>query len=269
MTPERRRHVEEIYDAALMRSEQERSGFLASACAGDEALRREVESLLAQRASAQGLLERPAVIGARDMTGTTVSHYRILSRIGAGGMGTVYLAEDTNLRRHVALKFLSPSSRETMSPRRGCGARHARPARSTIHTSPPSTKSAMRTDSRSSRWRTTRGTPSPNALCGDPSAIAETARIVSQIADALAAAHAAGIVHRDLKPSNVMLTTAGQVKVLDFGIAKMDSGETCTQLTGEGTTVGTAAYMSPEQAGVTPSMRAPTCGRWASSRTKC
>ena len=85
-------------------------------------------------------------------------------------------------------------------------------------------------------------------LARGPLTMAEIARLVAQVADALDAAHAAGIVHRDLKPSNLMLTTTGQVKVLDFGLAKIETGETVTQLTRAGSTMGTAAYMSPEQA---------------------
>jgi formylglycine-generating enzyme required for sulfatase activity/dienelactone hydrolase len=139
------------------------------------------------------------------MIGAIVSHYRIISHVGEGGMGTVYLAEDTDLKRRVALKFLAPGAGNDL----GAAAR---------------------------------------LLARGQMAIAEVARLLVQVADALHAAHSAGIVHRDLKPSNLMLTTTGQLKVLDFGLAKIEMAETVTQLTVPGSTVGTAAYMSPEQA---------------------
>jgi eukaryotic-like serine/threonine-protein kinase len=182
------------------------------------------------------------------MLGTTVAQYRIISRIGAGGMGTVYLAEDTNLKRRVALKFLHA---EATGSREGA-ARLLREARAasaldhshiaTIyqigeHAGQPFIAMAYY-DGETLEARIARGQMS----------IVDIARIVGEMADALAAAHAADIVHRDLKPSNAMLTGTGTLKVLDFGIAKIETAETATKLTGEGSTLGTAAYMSPEQA---------------------
>ena len=182
------------------------------------------------------------------MIGTTVSHYRILSHIGAGGMGTVYLAEDLNLRRRVALKFLAPA---TGSNPEGA-ARLLREARAASALDHPHISTIYEVGESGGQpfiaMAYYEGETLAARLARGPLPIADAARILSQTADALAAAHAAGIVHRDLKPSNLMVTSSGQVKVLDFGIAKVEMGETSTQLTREGSTVGTAAYMSPEQA---------------------
>ncbi len=182
------------------------------------------------------------------MIGTTVSHYRVLSHIGAGGMGTVYLAEDTNLQRKVALKFLSP---ETAS-HPDAAARLLREARAASALDHPHIATVYEIGDLAGHpfiaMAHYEGETLAARLARGPLPMAEVARLVAQVADALAAAHAAGIVHRDLKPSNLMLTTAGQVKVLDFGLAKIEIDETATRLTRAGSTVGTAGYMSPEQA---------------------
>jgi formylglycine-generating enzyme required for sulfatase activity/dienelactone hydrolase/predicted Ser/Thr protein kinase len=186
----------------------------------------------------------PSVIG------QTVSHYRVISHLGAGGMGTVWLAEDTKLHRRVALKFLptgtaaDDESAERLLREARAASVLDHPHIGTIYEvgefeGQPFIAMAYY-DGETLAKRLERG----------PLPIAETARILAQVADALSAAHAAGIVHRDLKPSNLMLTASGQVKVLDFGIATVASSdaETMPRLTGVGSTVGTAAYMSPEQA---------------------
>jgi eukaryotic-like serine/threonine-protein kinase len=182
------------------------------------------------------------------MIGTKVSHYRIVSHIGAGGMGTVYLAEDIDLSRRVALKFL-PSDKASNPEAAARLLREARAASALDH---PQIATIYEIGQHARQpfiaMAYYDGETIADRLAHGPMPIPEIARVIAQIADALAAAHAAGIVHRDLKPSNLMLTTTGQAKVLDFGLAKVETGETATQLTHVGSTVGTAAYMSPEQA---------------------
>ena len=182
------------------------------------------------------------------MIGTIVSHYQIISHIGGGGMGTVYLAEDTNLKRRVALKFLSPGTVHHPD----AAARLLREARAASALDHPHIATVYEIGDHAGQpfiaMAHYDGETLAARLARGQMAVAEVARLLAQVADALQAAHPAGIVHRDLKPSNLMLTTTGQLKVLDFGLAKIETGETATQLTAVGSTVGTAAYMSPEQA---------------------
>ena len=184
------------------------------------------------------------------MIGRMVSHYRIVSHVGSGGMGTVYLAEDTRLHRRVALKFLpqdTPRSAEA-------SARLVREARAASALEHPHIGTIYEIDELDGQpfiaMAYYEGETLAARLARGPLPMADVARIVAQVAEALAAAHAAGIVHRDLKPSNLMLTASGHVKVLDFGIAMFSSAdtETLARLTSTGMAVGTAAYMSPEQA---------------------
>ena len=182
------------------------------------------------------------------MIGPHVSHYRIISQIGAGGMGAVYLAEDTTLNRRVALKFLAPERVGSTD----AAARLLREARAVSALDHPHIATIYEIGTHDGQpfiaMAYYEGTTLAARLARGPMPMEEVARVLAQIAGALQAAHDAGIVHRDVKPSNVMLTTSGQVKVLDFGIAKRETADTATQLTAEGDTIGTAAYMSPEQA---------------------
>jgi dienelactone hydrolase len=182
------------------------------------------------------------------MIGTTASHYRIISQIGAGGMGTVYLAEDTHLQRRVALKFLAPDT----ASHPDAAARLLREGRAASALDHPHIATVYEIGDHAGQpfiaMAYYEGETLAVCVARGPLPLADIARVIAQVADALDAAHAAGIVHRDLKPSNVMLTAKGQVKILDFGLAKIDMGETATQLTRAGTTLGTAGYMSPEQA---------------------
>jgi tRNA A-37 threonylcarbamoyl transferase component Bud32/dienelactone hydrolase len=182
------------------------------------------------------------------MIGTTVAHYRIISLIGGGGMGTVYLADDTSLKRRVALKFLRADAQDSAEG----AARLLKEARAASVLDHPHIATIYEIGEYGGRpfiaMAHYDGETLEARLGRGQMPFGEIARIVAEMADALAAAHAAGIVHRDLKPSNVMLTGSGSVKVLDFGIAKVETAETATNLTAAGSTLGTAGYMSPEQA---------------------
>ena len=202
-----------------------------------------------------------------DMVGQTVSHYRVLGKLGGGGMGVVYEAEDTRLGRHVALKFIPDHlikdkrslERFTREARAASLLNHANIC--TIHDiddnngHPFIVMEKLEGESLKQRIRESTGPGHEGPAHAIPADL--LIEIAVQIADALAASHAKGIVHRDIKPANIFLTPNGQVKILDFGLAKLtkdgavgtstDTGleESLTQV---GVIPGTAVYMSPEQA---------------------
>lgn len=261
MTPERWRQIEELCQAALDRPADERPGFLASC--EDEDLRREVESLLSHSDQAEKFIEGPAVEAVArlvagdldvDMAGKTIGHYTVRSLLGRGGMGEVFLAEDTKLGRTVVLKFLPKALQIDVNARRRF-LREARMASSIDH---PNICTIYEINEDSGvdyiAMQYVEGT-SLKAHVDDGSIDIEKAiDITSQLAAGLAAAHELGIVHRDLKPANIIINSKGQAKILDFGIAKPfdrlsregDDGE--SSLTLAGFVIGTPAYMSPEQA---------------------
>ena len=184
------------------------------------------------------------------MIGTTVSHYRVLGSVGMGGMGIVYLAEDTRLNRKVALKFLPPAIAQDLHAR----ARFLREAQAASALDHPNVATIYEIGDWDQQLFIAmafyEGETLRERLERSPVTVQEAAAILLQLATGLAAAHHAGIVHRDLKPANVMLTRDGQVKILDFGLAKTvsDSAATMTRMTEYGAAVGTIAYMAPEQA---------------------
>jgi formylglycine-generating enzyme required for sulfatase activity len=185
------------------------------------------------------------------LIGAVVSHYRILEQIGAGGMGVVYLAEDERLQRKVALKFIAPESAgESIARRRLL--REAQAASALDH---PNIATVYEVgdfqDQLFLAMAYYAGETLKQRIERGPLATAEAIRVTEQIGEGLAAAHASGVVHRDLKPANVFITTAGQVKILDFGLATVDASDTAqttSAITQTGTTLGTLSYMSPEQA---------------------
>jgi tetratricopeptide (TPR) repeat protein len=180
------------------------------------------------------------------MIGQTISHYKILEELGAGGMGVVYKAEDTRLDRPVALKFLPPAlaTREDVKKRFIHEAKAAssldHPNICTIYEIDETPEGQMFIAMPHYEGETLQG-----KIGKGPVEVGEAIDIVFQLASGLAKAHEEGIVHRDIKPGNILITKDGQVKIVDFGLAKL---ATQTRLTKSGTTVGTVAYMSPEQA---------------------
>ena len=263
MNPQRWHQVEQIYNSVLERNPAERIAFLEKACAGDEALRKEVESLLACNDEAEVFIESPAMEEAaqalaednedrNNLVGRTLLHYSLLERIGEGGMGVVYRAHDNHLNREVAIKVLPDIFAQ--DPQRL--ARFEREARAVAALSHPNilgihdlcgadgvTFAVMELlDGETLRARLDKG-----AL-----PVRKAIDYAIQMAQGLAPAHERGIVHRDLKPENVFITKEGRVKILDFGLAKLrrDTGsaeEASTSLTRPGSLMGTVGYMSPEQ----------------------
>jgi len=191
------------------------------------------------------------------MTGTTVGHYEILDRIGEGGMGVIYKARDVLLNRMAAVKFLPADSAAADDKRRLL--QEAQAASALNHPNIVTVYEVGQADGRDFiAMELVQGRSLDDVIGGKPLPLERAIACSIQIADALAAAHAAGIVHRDLKPGNVMVADSGRVKVVDFGLAKIGplqtaSGEATRTLvarppTSEGLVAGTVSYMSPEQA---------------------
>jgi serine/threonine protein kinase len=275
MTDARWDTIKTLFLATIERPAAERAAYLTAATAGDEALRREVESLLNAHtpdadftrhlpfahavADALNALA-PADDGATPLlaAGVKIGAYEVIGPLGAGAMGEVFRARDRKLHRDVALKLL-PGAFEFDPDRL---ARFRREAQVLAALNHPHIAAIYGLDESSGRQalvlELVEGVTLADRIAEGPIPLREALGIAGQVAEALEAAHAKGIIHRDLKPANIKITPAGEVKVLDFGLAKTATSDpppsmvsqapTSLDMTRVGLIVGTAAYMSPEQA---------------------
>ena len=256
MDAERWRRVNDLFHAALERDPGGRDGFLAEACAGDEALRAEVSSLLRLR-SGPGVVDRPAVeadpgllAGADPLIGRRIGPYEVTALLGRGGMGVVYLGHDTRLRRPVAVKALPPAFTHDGRMR----ARLRREAMAAAALSHPGVATVFALEEFEEQLFLVQEFVPGRTLRAEMKgrgrmAAAEAVGVALGVARALAAAHAHGVLHRDLKPENVLRTPDGGVKVVDFGLARFEPGAgggDAETLTRPGALPGTPAYMAPE-----------------------
>ena len=283
---ERWQEIERIYHAARELDGSERATFLAKACAGDAVLRSQVELMLAQAERAADFLETPAIEVAAEVIAKErqwphppkatleiermIAHYQLAGKIGEGGMGKVYRARDTKLHRDVALKVL-PEAMARDAQRMARFEREARMLASLNHPNIAAIHGIEESNGvRALVMELVEGETLEAKINGEGSALPREPKglhcqdalpIARQIAEALEYAHERGVIHRDLKPANIKITSEGAVKVLDFGLAKVltpsdpsATGDTAespgltTIATMPGTLLGTAAYMSPEQA---------------------
>ena len=272
MTPEQWQQVALLHRAALQREEGQRAAFLHDACAGDEELQCEVESLLAYEGKAENFMEVPAfdvvvkqlaeshALPMIQRSGTKFGPYEILAPLGAGGMGEVYRASDSKLNRDVALKIL-PAIFTNDAERMTRFRREAQVLASLNHPNIGSIYGLEECNNlRALVLELVEGPTLADRIIGGAIPLEEALAIARQIAEAVAYAHEKGVTHRDLKPANIKITPEGNVKVLDFGLAKVlqgpkdlesDPSQSPTYgnpTTLEGMILGTAAYMSPEQA---------------------
>src|SRR6266496_405842 len=230
MTPERWKQIDQIFHDALQREPSERAAFIAESCGGDEYLQREIESLVASHDQAASFIEVPAGDAAAEFlaehnaqltSGTMLNRYKILNLLGKGGMGEVYLAEDTKLRRKIALKLLP--SQFTISSERMLRFEHeARAVSALNHPNIVTIHEIERLNG--TNFIVTEfvdGQTLRQLMSGIRIQLIEALDVAIQIAGALEAAHAAGIAHRDIKPENIMVRRDGYVKVLEFGLAKL------------------------------------------------
>lgn len=261
MDPERWRRIRAVFEAAAERDPAQRPAFLDEACSGDPALRSEVESLLASHDARDDFLEKPVYQEAaalfesepgESLVGSRLGPYVLTSKIGQGGMGIVYLAEDTRLDRLVAIKALAPECTDNAQYRE----RLRREAKAAAKLSDPGIATVFALEEYGQNLYLVREYVRGRTLLEEadnkPLPLLTLLDIAVKLVRALAVAHESGVIHRDLKPENVVRTENGGIKILDFGLARLVSSDSkaalsSLRLTREGLLIGTPAYSSPEQ----------------------
>ena len=272
MDPERWKQIDNLLQSALNHSAATRDDFLRKACVGRPEMEAEVRTLLQAHQQAGSFLESPAMETATrgeaghllageqnenaSLLGETVAHYRIVAKLGGGGMGVVYRAEDLRLHRFVALKFLPQEIAQDPNTL----ARFEREARAASALNHPNICTIYGVEEYNHQpvivMELLEGESVRDTIRQGVVSTEKILEFALQISDALEAAHAMGIIHRDIKPANLFITGRGNAKILDFGLAKVaptpraNSSETATiedALTDAGSPLGTVSYMSPEQ----------------------
>jgi serine/threonine protein kinase len=274
MTPERYQQINRLFHAALERNREDRAKFLQDSCGGDQSLRSEVERMLAAQEDAGSFLDSPAFAGlagsvvqdptGHSLIGMVIGRYRVLGKLGEGGMGEVLLAQDTGLERRVALKLL-PAAFVSYRDRVRRFEQEARAASALNHPNIVTIHEIGQAKTESGELHFiaqeyVEGQTLRQRIQEGSLSLFGSIDVAAQVAGALQVAHASGIVHRDIKPENIMVRPDGIVKILDFGLAKLleldakpaDSDDHAATAvfgkTAPGTILGTATYMSPEQA---------------------